>query len=98
MANEHYMDLAFTGEPIRELFDVYHFRTTDNCVECSEDDGTCTDLYDEYRWESRMTYEDALRFKYVVDVDGNAWSARFKRLLTSGSLIFKSTLMREYLS
>jgi hypothetical protein len=28
--------------------------------------------------------------------DGNAWSARFQRLLSSGSLIFKSTMMREY--
>jgi hypothetical protein len=42
-----------------------------------------------------MTHQEALTYKYVVDVDGNAWSARFKRLLTSGSLIFKATIMRE---
>ena len=34
-------------------------------------------------------------YRYILDVDGNAWSARFKRLLTTGSLIFKSTIMRE---
>jgi hypothetical protein len=44
-----------------------------------------------------MTHQEALTYKYVVDVDGNAWSARFKRLLTSGSLIFKATIMRESL-
>jgi hypothetical protein len=27
--------------------------------------------------------------------DGNAWSARFQRLISSGSLIFKATIMRE---
>jgi predicted nucleic acid-binding Zn ribbon protein len=27
--------------------------------------------------------------------DGNAWSARFQRLLSAGSLIFKTTIFRE---
>jgi hypothetical protein len=27
--------------------------------------------------------------------DGNAWSARFQRLLSGGSLVFKSTIFRE---
>lgn len=29
--------------------------------------------------------------------DGNAWSARFSRLLAGGSLVFKSTIMRKRL-
>lgn len=34
--------------------------------------------------------------RYILDVDGNAWSARFKRLLSTGSLILKSTIFPEF--
>ncbi|KAJ7474737.1 glycosyl transferase family 90-domain-containing protein [Mycena latifolia] len=36
------------------------------------------------------------RYKYVLDVDGNGWSSRFKRLMNSGSLIFKATAYPEW--
>ncbi|KAJ7708327.1 glycosyl transferase family 90-domain-containing protein [Mycena rosella] len=36
------------------------------------------------------------RYKYVIDVDGNGWSSRFKRLMNSGSLIFKATAYPEW--
>ncbi|WWC92054.1 uncharacterized protein L201_007008 [Kwoniella dendrophila CBS 6074] len=78
--NERSMDLGFTGTPIQ----------------CDVDDGTCDDLMEEFSWADQMTHEEALNYKYVIDIDGNAWSARFKRLLTSGSLIFKSTIMPEW--
>lgn len=68
-----------------------------NPPECEEEDGTCEDLRNEYRWEYRMDQDEAAQYKYIIDVDGNAWSARFKRLLSSGSLIFKSTIMRGLL-
>ena len=32
----------------------------------------------------------------AVKIDGNGWSARFKRLMTSNSLIFKSTIFPEW--
>ncbi|KIY64389.1 glycosyltransferase family 90 protein [Cylindrobasidium torrendii FP15055 ss-10] len=36
-------------------------------------------------------------YKYLMDVDGNAWSSRFYRLISqSGSLIFKSTVYPEW--
>ncbi|KAK8850347.1 hypothetical protein IAR55_004265 [Kwoniella newhampshirensis] len=78
--NERYMDLAFTGSPLQ----------------CDVQDGTCEDLAYEFTWADPMTHEDALKYRYIVDVDGNAWSARFKRLLSSGSLIFKSSIMPEW--
>ncbi|WVR08430.1 hypothetical protein IAU60_005485 [Kwoniella sp. DSM 27419] len=78
--NEWFMDLAFTGVPIQ----------------CEIDDGTCDNLAQEYIWVDQMTHDEALDYKYVIDVDGNAWSARFKRLLTSGSLIFKATIAPEW--
>jgi beta-1,2-xylosyltransferase len=36
------------------------------------------------------------RFKYALDVDGNAWSARFPRLMASKSLVIKSTAFTEW--
>ncbi|KAJ7079970.1 glycosyl transferase family 90-domain-containing protein [Mycena belliarum] len=35
-------------------------------------------------------------YKYVLDVDGNAFSGRYLGLLRSGSLVFKSTVFTEY--
>ncbi|KAK4686098.1 hypothetical protein P7C73_g4039, partial [Tremellales sp. Uapishka_1] len=81
------------GETNRDLLDVDF---TGDALQCSEEDGTCQQLRDEFGFSEKMTHEDALRYKYVIDVDGNAWSARFKRLLTSGSLVLKSTIMPEW--
>ncbi|OCF34447.1 hypothetical protein I316_03961 [Kwoniella heveanensis BCC8398] len=78
--NDRFMDLAFTGLPIQ----------------CSIEDGTCDELSREFAWSDTMSHEDALDYKYIIDVDGNAWSARFKRLLAAGSLVFKATIMPEW--
>jgi len=40
-------------------------------------------------WQNSTT---AGTYKYVLDVDGNGWSSRFKRLMVSNSLVFKSTI------
>lgn len=36
------------------------------------------------------------RYKYLLDVDGNGWSARFKRLLSTNSVVLKSTIFPEW--
>ncbi|KAJ7651143.1 glycosyltransferase family 90 protein [Roridomyces roridus] len=46
----------------------------------------------------RQTTREAGNYKYVVDIDGNGWSGRFKRLLVSNSLVFKTTLYPEWYS
>ena len=57
----------------------------------------CSQLASEYVWSTqKMTHEEALEYKYVVDVDGNTWSSRFQRLLLGGSVVFKSTIMPEW--
>jgi len=40
--------------------------------------------------------EKAGEYKYVFDIDGNGWSGRFKRLMTTNSLVFKSTIYPEW--
>jgi len=52
-------------------------------------------LADGYKYRDRMGVKEAAQYKYVIDVDGNAWSARFQRLISSGSVVFKSTVFRE---
>lgn len=64
-------------------------------IQCGQQ--TCQELRDEYDFKpEHMTFENALAYKYVLDVDGNAWSARTKRLFAGEQLVFKSTIMPEW--
>ncbi|THU83175.1 hypothetical protein K435DRAFT_871552 [Dendrothele bispora CBS 962.96] len=36
------------------------------------------------------------QYKYLLDIDGNAWSSRFKRLMSGNSVVFKSTVYGEW--
>ncbi|BEI95985.1 hypothetical protein CcaverHIS631_0109340 [Cutaneotrichosporon cavernicola] len=80
LANTAHFDMAFVDAPIQ----------------CDDEDGTCAEIAIEYPYRERVSRDDADRHKYVADVDGNAWSARFQRLLMSGSLVFKATIMPEW--
>ncbi|KAL0958786.1 hypothetical protein HGRIS_014107 [Hohenbuehelia grisea] len=63
-------------------------------IGCAEE--TCEQLADLFDWERRQSIAEAGQFKYIFDIDGNAWSSRFKRLITSNSLVFKSTIYPEW--
>ncbi|KAF9004548.1 glycosyl transferase family 90-domain-containing protein [Cyathus striatus] len=67
---------------------------TPDAVSCSPE--MCEEL--EKIFEFRRPHDNwmAGRYKYIIDVDGNGWSSRFKRLITSNSLIFKSTVYPEW--
>ncbi|KAG2068520.1 hypothetical protein BDR04DRAFT_1208647, partial [Suillus decipiens] len=66
---------------------------TGKAVACSE---ICDQLDTLYDWRKMQTLQEAGRYKYVFDVDGNGWSGRFKRLITSNSLVFKSSIYPEW--
>ncbi|KZT35728.1 hypothetical protein SISSUDRAFT_1050919 [Sistotremastrum suecicum HHB10207 ss-3] len=64
-------------------------------IQC--DEATCGVLEREYRYEKvRQGTGDANLYKYFIDVDGNGWSARFRRLMASNSLVLKSTVFPEW--
>ncbi|CDZ97802.1 Endoplasmic reticulum protein EP58, contains filamin rod domain and KDEL motif [Phaffia rhodozyma] len=65
-------------------------------VQCSVEDGTCQEIADELMFRPVLTNEEENFSRYILDVDGNAWSARFKRLLSTESLILKSTIYPEF--
>ncbi|KAK7052187.1 beta-1,2-xylosyltransferase 1 [Favolaschia claudopus] len=60
------------------------------------DPETCKLLQKMFPWRRRQSVQEAGDYKYVIDVDGNGWSGRFKRLITSNSLVFKSTIYPEW--
>ena len=64
--------------------------------QCEED--ICPKLLELYDFHRRPHSQmQASRYKYILDVDGNAWSSRFHRLMsTTNSLIFKSTVYPEW--
>ncbi|KAF8882096.1 glycosyl transferase family 90-domain-containing protein [Infundibulicybe gibba] len=56
----------------------------------------CEELGKVFEWRRRQGPREVGEFKYIIDVDGNGWSSRFKRLMTSNSLIFKATIYPEW--
>ncbi|TRM65673.1 glycosyltransferase family 90 protein [Schizophyllum amplum] len=73
LLNPAVMDVAFAGAP----------------HSCDVEAGTCEVLKEEFEWRAYQTAEQAANYKYVLDIDGNAWSGRFKRLMASNSLILR---------
>ncbi|KAJ3575469.1 hypothetical protein NP233_g1084 [Leucocoprinus birnbaumii] len=73
------------------LFDIAFTKEPINCSE-----RVCPKLLELYPWRPFMGQAQAGEYRYVLDVDGNGWSGRFKRLITSNALIFKSTIYPEW--
>ncbi|GJJ08524.1 hypothetical protein Clacol_002742 [Clathrus columnatus] len=59
---------------------------------------TCSLLKQRFEFRKRMSYKEAGAYKYVMDIDGNGWSSRFKRLISTNSLVFKATIFPEWYS
>lgn len=78
--NPHYTDMGFVDAPLQ----------------CDQEDKTCDEIALGYSFLPRVPQEEFDQAKYLIDVDGNAWSARFQRLMASGSLVFKSTALPEW--
>ncbi|KAJ4474319.1 glycosyl transferase family 90-domain-containing protein [Lentinula aciculospora] len=57
---------------------------------------TCSRMKQIYEYKQTQSMKDAGNYKYVLDIDGNGWSGRFKRLITSNSLVFKTTIYPEW--
>lgn len=73
------------------LFDIAF---TDKSINCPPP--TCDFLSAKYEFRPLQDFQSAGKYKYVMDVDGNGWSSRFKRLITSNSLVFKATVYPEW--
>ncbi|KAK4689532.1 hypothetical protein P7C73_g565, partial [Tremellales sp. Uapishka_1] len=56
----------------------------------------CKQVADTIEFGDRVWPDQASAFKYNLDVDGNGWSSRFHRLLSSGSPVIKMTMFPEW--
>ncbi|MCJ1384655.1 capsule-associated protein CAP1 [Xylographa soralifera] len=74
----------------KSLFDV-HFSHVGQC-----DPGDCDAQKEFFRIEKGAPQHYAWAYKYLLDIDGNAFSGRFYAFLKSRSLIFKMAVFREW--
>lgn len=79
---ERYVDFAFTGK----------------AGQCDEQDGSCDYVTNLIDFQPGLGWNQANEYKYLLDIDGNAWSGRFHRLLSSNSVVLKSTIFPEWYS
>ncbi|GAA6022439.1 hypothetical protein JCM11491_005508 [Sporobolomyces phaffii] len=66
-------------------------------VQCVQEDGTCDQMFEAFQgYDKRISFDRASLYKYVLDVDGNSWSGRFRRLMLSNAAVVKATIFREF--
>jgi Glycosyl transferase family 90 len=73
-----------------DLFDV-KFSHIGQC-----DPGDCTAQREFFSVASPERQEKACKFKFLLDIDGNAFSGRFYAFLKSKSLVYKLALFKEW--
>jgi hypothetical protein len=74
----------------RDLIDV-HFSHVGQC-----DPGDCDAQIEFFEVTNMVDQQDAWSYKYLLDIDGNAFSGRFYAFLQSRSLTFKLAVFREW--
>lgn len=79
-AAKFFFDMHLTGEPIQ----------------CSEEDGTCDDMANEIAWSKFQPRKAAQLYKFILDIDGNGWSGRFRHLMSSNSVVVKTGIFTEW--
>ncbi|KAJ6466788.1 glycosyl transferase family 90-domain-containing protein [Mycena sanguinolenta] len=91
------------SEPVGEPIEVRKARVNPGIMDVAFagdpimcDPETCKQLQKMFPWRRRQSVQEAGDYKYVIDVDGNGWSGRFKRLITSNALVFKATVYPEW--
>ncbi|KAG8870066.1 Glycosyltransferase Family 90 domain containing protein, partial [Tulasnella sp. 331] len=66
----------------------------DRAIQCGEK--ICETIERDLTYKPRIAQDEANLHKYILDIDGNGWSARFKRLMTTKSLVLKTTIFPEW--
>ncbi|KAL8995287.1 MAG: hypothetical protein Q9169_004931 [Polycauliona sp. 2 TL-2023] len=56
----------------------------------------CDSIKQKYPFHDRGGPQDAFRYRFLLDMDGNAWSGRYYSLLRSISAVIKQSLFREF--
>merc|ERR1711939_1096234 len=75
----------------------FDFKFIGEPAQCGDVEG-CREFANEFEWAPHMDLQTQNMYKYVIDVDGNGWSGRFHRLMSSNTLVLKSTVFPEWYS
>ncbi|WVF70460.1 hypothetical protein IAT40_005250 [Kwoniella sp. CBS 6097] len=86
----HPIDLSLS-QLNTELMDVGF---VDEAIQCDRE--VCREVQNKYRFAGRKDWNQGNQYKYLLDIDGNGWSARFKRLMSTNSVVLKSTIFPEW--
>jgi hypothetical protein len=74
----------------KDLFDIF-FSYIGQC-----DPGDCDAQKQFFDVKETAKQQDAFKYKYLLDIDGNAFSGRFYAFLKSRSLVYKLAIFREW--
>lgn len=90
--------LAYQNMPARELKGLLHFNVSfvDLAVRCGARDCDEQDTEFNITQGKRIGFQEHWKYKYLIDLDGSAFSGRFLPFLRSHSLPFKAGLFREW--
>ncbi|KAL7423141.1 hypothetical protein Q5752_002441 [Cryptotrichosporon argae] len=66
-----------------------------HAVQCPTQD-LCDEVTRTIEFAEHVWPKDAAKFRYILDVDGNGWSSRFHRVLSSGSPVLKMTMFADW--
>ncbi|BGP43474.1 hypothetical protein JCM10449v2_007509 [Rhodotorula kratochvilovae] len=94
LGREYQLDVPLSLAKLNARYS--NVRATGGPVQCRAD--LCEHLEGEMRFVPKATLEEMADNKYVMDVDGNAYSARFRAHLLSNQVPFKATIYEEHYS
>jgi hypothetical protein len=79
-----------SGEEFQDRFDT----VITEIKQCDESD--CNEMYELFGVNDSVPQEEAWKYRYLLDMDGNALSGRFYAFMKSMSLPFKLAYFREW--
>ncbi|KAI6994009.1 glycosyltransferase family 90 protein [Hortaea werneckii] len=86
----HWQTKEVARKDFDQVMDV-HFSHVGQC-----DPGDCDAQKESFTLAPPVDQQEAWRFRYLLDIDGNAFSGRFYAFLRSRSLVFKMAVFREW--
>ena len=89
-SNEDWQVKEVPRSDYKEIFDVF-FSYVGQC-----DPGDCDAQIEFFDIKESREQQDAWAYKYLLDIDGNAFSGRFYAFLQSKSLVYKMAVFREW--
>ncbi|KLT43057.1 hypothetical protein CC85DRAFT_284814 [Cutaneotrichosporon oleaginosum] len=74
----------------------FNMRLAGGPIQCDEDDGTCDEMQEEIEWAPYDPPSATRDAKFLLDIDGNGWSGRFRRLMGSNAVVIKTGIFTEW--